>query len=199
MFVQDGKHVGHAQGGLGIGLGLSRSLIDLHGGRIWASSQGSGRGSVFEVRLPMASRTLPIGERLDSRVKPSDPAPSPSKRVLVVDDNEDSALSLSRLLSRIYGQQVRTAHDGPSALRLADEFHPQIILLDIGLPEMDGCEVARRLRANPEFSETLLVALTGWGQEADRRRSEEAGIDHHLVKPVDPDALAALIAGPVKV
>ncbi len=198
MFVQDGKHIGHAQGGLGIGLGLSRRLVEMHGGRITAASEGPGRGSEFEVRLPLtapaqASKTptapeLPANSTLPVR-----------RRILVVDDNEAIALSLSRLLTRIYGQEVRIALDGPSALKMADEFRPEIVLLDIGMPEMDGCEVARRLRAKPEFAEILLVALTGWGQEADRKRSEAAGINHHLVKPVDPDALGELIAGMVKV
>jgi two-component system CheB/CheR fusion protein len=200
MFVQDGKHLGHAQGGLGIGLGLSKSLIDLHGGRIWASSEGTGQGSVFEVRLPIAvdAADPATSGGCDGRAV-AQATPRDRKRVLVVDDNPDIATSLSRLLTRIYGQDVRMAHDGPSALELANEFRPEIVLLDIGMPDMDGCEIARRLRARPEFAETLLIALTGWGQEADRRRSEEAGIDHHLVKPVDPDALAELIAGKVKV
>jgi CheY-like chemotaxis protein len=194
MFVQDGKHLGHAQGGLGIGLGLSRSLIDLHGGRIWASSEGSGRGSEFEVRLPIARKREPIEGRVPDQTELEASPLAPRKRVLVVDDNQDIAVSLSRLLTRVYGQDVRIAHDGPSALDLADEFQPEIVLLDIGLPGMDGCEVARRLRERPEFSQTVLIALTGWGQEDARKRSEQAGIDHHLVKPVDPDALAELIA-----
>jgi PAS domain S-box-containing protein len=199
MFVQDGKHLGHSQGGLGIGLGLSRSLIDLHGGRIWASSDGPGQGSEFEVRLPLADRISTVEDHPSTNGQMA-PATQPlRKRILVIDDNEDIAVSLCRLLSRIYGHEVRIAHDGPSALELADTFHPEIVLLDIGLPEMDGCEVARRLRERPEFADTLLVALTGWGQEADRKRSQDAGIDHHLVKPVDPDALADLIAGEVKV
>jgi CheY-like chemotaxis protein len=111
-----------------------------------------------------------------------------------VDDNEDVARSLTRLLERVYRQEVRVAHDGPAALALAEAFRPDLILLDIGMPGMDGCEVARRLRARPEFAQTPLVALTGWGQDSDRKRSEEAGIDRHLVKPIDPDILGDLIA-----
>jgi PAS domain S-box-containing protein len=194
MFVQDGQHSGHSQGGLGIGLGLSRSLVELHGGRISARSDGPGAGSEFEVRLPLANGGLPSpnGPRRNGRA--DRPSAAPRRRVLVVDDNENLALSLARLLERIYKQEVRVAHDGPSALEMLEEFRPELILLDIGMPVMDGCEVARQIRARPEFAQTLLVALTGWGQEADRKRSEEAGIDRHLVKPVDPDILGELIA-----
>ncbi len=195
MFVQDEKHSGHAQGGLGIGLGLSKSLVELHGGRISARSEGPGLGSEFEVRLPLAARGLPEFNGSPSNGRSNRPALAPRRRVLVVDDNEDVARSLAKVLERMYGQEVRVAHDGPSALELADGFQPEVILLDIGMPDMDGCEFARRIRLRPEFAETLLVALTGWGQEADRKRSEEAGIDRHLVKPVDPDVLGDLIAG----
>jgi PAS domain S-box-containing protein len=194
MFVQDGKHSGHSQGGLGIGLGLSRSLVELHGGRISARSEGPGSGSEFEVRLPLLMRESleSAGPNLNGRSPRRSPAPR--RRVLVVDDNEHLARSLARLLERMHGQEVRVAHDGTSALELAEEFHPELILLDIGMPDMDGCELARRLRSQPEFAQTVLVALTGWGQAEDRRRSEEAGIDRHLVKPIDPDILGDLIA-----
>jgi CheY-like chemotaxis protein len=120
----------------------------------------------------------------------------PRRRILVVDDNVDAAVSLARLLGRLYGQEVRVAHDGPSALEMAGAFRPEVILLDIGLPGMDGHEVARRLRGRPEFGRALIVALTGWGQEQDRRKSEEAGFDRHLVKPVDPEALRKLLEQP---
>ena len=195
MFVQDGTHARHAEGGLGIGLGLSKSLVELHGGRISARSDGPGLGSEFEVALPLSVEVAPEsdGPGEDGRLG-SAPA-TPRRRILVVDDNEAVALSLSRLLERAYKQDVRVAHDGPSALEVAGEFRPDVVLLDIGLPVMDGCEVARRLRERPEFATTYVVALTGWGQEADRRRSEDAGIDRHMVKPIDPDELADLIAG----
>ena len=200
MFVQDKRHLGHSQGGLGIGLALSRSLVELHGGRIEARSDGLGMGSAFEVRLPLNTQAA------EPRIEPSASHPAQAcesaspqpRRVLVVDDNEDIAASLARLLKRIYRHEVRVAHDGPSALRTADEFEPEIVLLDIGLPGMDGCEVARRLRDEPRFQAILLIALTGWGQESDRQRSEAAGIDHHLVKPVDPDALASLMTRAVR-
>jgi CheY-like chemotaxis protein len=117
----------------------------------------------------------------------------PRLRVLVVDDNVDAAVSLARLLARLYGQEVRVAHDGPEALSLAGEFRPDVVLLDIGLPGMDGNEVARRLRERPECEGTLIVALTGWGQEADVERSRAAGFDHHLVKPANPDAILDLL------
>ena len=194
MFVQGGHHRGHSQGGLGIGLALSKTLVEMHGGRISVQSEGHGLGSEFEVRLPV-SAPAPPAEPGSNGNGHTATGMTPRRRVLVVDDNEDAARSLARILSRIYGQEVRVAHDGPSALELAGEFRPEVVLLDIGMPVMDGCEVARRLRARPEFEETLLVAISGWGQEADRKRTEEAGIDRHFVKPVDPDALGDLIAG----
>ncbi len=119
----------------------------------------------------------------------------PRRRILVVDDNVDAAVSLARLLERFYGQEVRVAHEGPSALEVADSFRPEVVLLDIGLPGMSGYDVAEGLRRLPDGPGMLIVALTGWGQEDDRRRSREAGFDHHLVKPVDPDAMMRLLDG----
>ena len=195
MFVQDREHAGHSQGGLGIGLCLARSLVELHGGRIVARSDGPGAGSEFEVRLPlMANGTHGLNGSASDGLAGSPPAGTPRRRVMVVDDNEDVARSLARVLERVYRQEVRVANDGPSALDLAEAFRPDLILLDIGMPGMDGCEVARRLRTRPDFATTPIVALTGWGQEGDRKRSEEAGIDRHLVKPIDPDVLGELIA-----
>ncbi len=195
MFVQVGEHRKHAQGGLGIGLNLVRRLVKMHGGSIEVHSMGSGTGSEFVVRLP----AIPAGSGepdrpVRDRRRATEPA-LPRRRILVVDDNVDAANSLAKLLSRIYGQEVRVAHDGPSALGLVEGFQPEIVLLDIGLPGMDGHEVARRLRARPDFERTLLVALTGWGQETDRQKSREAGFDRHLVKPVDPVTLLDLLAG----
>jgi len=193
MFVQVGQP-GHAQGGLGIGLGLVRSLVEMHGGRITARSDGPSRGSEFVVHLP----ALP--PRSATEVVPATaPRPAsrdarpPRRRILVVDDNLDAANSLARLLTRVYGQEVRMAHDGPSALVAAGEFLPEVVLLDIGLPGMDGYEVAHALRNLPESGGMLVVALTGWGQEKDRQRSREAGFDDHLVKPVDPEHLRAVL------
>ena len=167
MFVQVGEHRDHAQGGLGIGLSLVRTLVEMHGGSIAARSEGPGTGSEFVVRLPVLA-AAPEAEAPRPGPSPgARPSRPPRRRILVVDDNVDAAKSLARLLARLYGQEVRVAHDGPEALAVAEEFRPEVVLLDIGLPGMDGNEVARRLRERPEFDGTLLVALTGWGQEAD--------------------------------
>jgi signal transduction histidine kinase/CheY-like chemotaxis protein len=193
MFVQAGGHRTHAQGGLGIGLGLVKCLVEMHGGSISAASDGPGRGSEFVVRLPV----LPADPARDEPKRPqvnAETATLPRRRILVVDDNADAARSLGRLLERLHGQDVRIAHDGPSALEIADSFRPEIALLDIGMPGMDGHELARRLRGRPEFENTVLVALSGWGQESDRRKSAEVGFDRHLVKPVDPEALRGLLS-----
>ncbi len=193
MFAQVDGRSARSGGGLGIGLGLVRSLVEMHGGTIKAHSAGPGTGSEFVVRLPALS-TEPQAPRLtrDDRGAREEVR---RRRVLVVDDNADAANSLARLLTRLYGQDVRVSNDGASALEAAEEFRPEVVLLDIGMPEMDGYEVARRLRSRPGFEQTLLVALTGWGQQSDRRRSAEAGFDRHLVKPVDPELLEDLLAG----
>ncbi len=179
------------QGGLGIGLGLVRSLVQLHGGSISARSDGPGQGSEFVVRLPVA---VEGGSQITDPSASSTRSGKPERhRILVVDDNADAALTLARILERLYGQEVQVAHDGASALATARAFHPDVIVLDIGMADMDGYEVARRLRQEAEFSRTILVALTGWGQASDRRRSRESGFDHHLVKPVEPRDLIAFL------
>jgi CheY-like chemotaxis protein len=165
-----------AQGGLGIGLTLAKTLVHLHGGTIEAQSEGSGKGCEFTVRLPIAEAKVEDG-----------PAPRATlgtgslqlRRVLVVDDNRDAADSLGMLL-QFLGADVKVVHDGPSALEVIEEFAPAVVLLDLGMPGMDGLEVARRLRENPKLNGVTLVALTGWGQREDRRRTREAGFDHHL-------------------
>lgn len=194
MFVQADTCHARSQGGLGIGLGLASKLVELHGGTITAQSQGPGQGAEFTVTLPAAVAPPPLPERSLRVHHAHANLPLPRHRVLVVDDNRDAAVSLGRLLERLYGQEVRVAHDGPSALATAEQFHPDVILLDIGMPGMDGHEVARRLRQRPDFAHTLLVAITGWGQEADRQRSSQAGFQRHLVKPVDPAEIRALLA-----
>ncbi len=188
LFTQVDRSLDRAQGGLGIGLTLVHKLIELHGGRVEAFSEGPNRGSEFVVYLPVLSEGLP--PPVNGSAKPA--AQPQRSRVLIVDDNADGARSLAMVLELV-GHEVRTCHDGPAALVESEAFEPEVVLLDIGLPGMDGYEVARRLRARPG-SQPLLVALTGYGQAEDLRRSREAGFDHHLVKPADPETLTSLFA-----
>jgi PAS domain S-box-containing protein len=190
MFSQVPEHRLHTGGGgLGIGLALSKQLVTLHGGSIEARSAGLGHGSEFVVRLPLAVlKTKPAAR--DRR--PS--VTAVSRRVLVVDDNADAAESL-RIMLEMKGHTVEAVHDGPAALEAFRTFSPEIVLLDIGLPEMDGHEVAKRLREMPGGDRVVLFALTGWGQDKDRQRALEAGFDDHLTKPVDAGRLAALVGG----
>jgi signal transduction histidine kinase/CheY-like chemotaxis protein len=188
LFTQLDSTHRRSQGGLGIGLTLVRSLVRMHGGSVAARSEGVGHGSEFEVRLPIAR-----GEVTAEQAPEAAPVAASAMRVLVVDDNRDAADSLGVLLDS-FGYQVEVTHDGPAALRAAELFRPELVLLDIGMPEMDGYEVARRLRSGPRGDALVLVALTGWGQEEDRQRTQAAGFDHHLVKPTDLDALQRLLA-----
>lgn len=196
LFTQGEWSADNTQGGMGIGLALVRRLVELHGGTITAASAGLGQGSEFVVRLPAAPAPS-VGREGPTRKgdeRPVAPIPQPSRRrILVVDDNVDAARSLSMLLA-LEGHDVRVAHDGPGALRAAEEFQPDVVLLDIGLPRMDGYQVARRLRERREMEKVVLIALTGYGQDDDRRRSQEAGFNAHLVKPVDLDALRSALA-----
>jgi CheY-like chemotaxis protein len=193
LFVQVDNSVARSQGGLGIGLTLVRSLVELHGGSVEAHSEGPGTGSRFTVRLPLASQALRNEIAIAPAVAP--PVPTGQRPVLVVDDNHDAANSLAILL-RLKGNEVRVANDGPAALRAVANRRPDLIFLDIGMPGMDGYEVARRVRQDPALAGVLLVALTGWGQEEDRRRTTEAGFDVHLVKPVEPGALDNVLTHP---
>jgi PAS domain S-box-containing protein len=189
MFTQIDRAGGRAQGGLGIGLALVRALVDMHGGRVEARSGGPGRGSEFVVRLPvLAGAPLPIGTRLPAR--PSDFLPR--RRVLVVDDNHDAADSLGMLL-RILGADVRVVYDGAAALEAIESFRPIVAFLDIGMPEMDGHELARQIHQRFPSERITLVALTGWSQEEDRERTRLAGFDHHLIKPADISKLQTLL------
>jgi CheY-like chemotaxis protein len=191
QFTQGRQSIERSQGGLGLGLAIVKSLVELHGGRVRAHSDGAGRGSAFTVELPVAD----AGE-IGLSPTPAPPAPPlepvSGRRVLVVDDNKDAAELIAEMLM-VLGYATRVAYDGPSALEVAAEFDPEIALVDIGLPIMDGYELARRLRGDPRFGAIRLIAITGYGQEEDRRRSFEAGFDAHLVKPVPPESLASAL------
>jgi PAS domain S-box-containing protein len=190
LFAQAERSLDRAEGGLGIGLTLVRSLVELHGGSVQANSDGLGHGSEFVVRLPAAGAAARRADQ-PSATAPGSGGPSAARRILVVDDNVDAAQSLATLL-KLWGHEVAVAHDGAGALEAARTQPPDVILLDIGLPGMSGLEVARQIRQEPR--RPLLVALTGYGQEQDRRRSVEAGFEAHLVKPVDLRELRRLIA-----
>jgi PAS domain S-box-containing protein len=190
MFSQVDRNMERAQGGLGIGLTLVRRLTELHGGEVSVASDGPGRGSEFTVRIPLATRA---GERAERPPHVAEGVGGARRRVLVVDDNDDAAATLGMMLE-LWGNEVRTAHDGLVGVEQAEQFRPDVILLDIGLPMIDGYETCRRIRRQPWAKDVVIVALTGWGQDEDRRRSREAGFDHHLVKPVDATHLADLLA-----
>jgi signal transduction histidine kinase/CheY-like chemotaxis protein len=188
LFTQAGRTLDRSDGGLGIGLTLVRSLVELHGGTVSASSAGLGRGSEFVVRLPI--RAQPPVPTADVSVTVE---PAHHRRILVVDDNSDAGDSLAMLLE-MTGHQVQIARNGMQAVEIASLFKPDVGLLDIGLPGMNGYELAKRLRNEPFGKDLLLIALTGYGQEDDRRRTREAGFDHHLTKPADTNVLFHLIA-----
>jgi signal transduction histidine kinase len=192
LFVQEGRAPDQFQAGLGIGLSLARNLVELHGGAIRAESLGPGQGSEFEIRLPIVVGKPPATV---ARTKHQITQPKTPLRILVVDDNVDSAKSLGLLL-RHCGHEVRIVHDGRAGLDEVAAWRPTVVLLDIGLPRVDGLEVARRIRNDLQLRNVLLVAMTGYGQVEDRRRSQEAGFNVHLVKPIDLDALFELLAHP---
>jgi CheY-like chemotaxis protein len=189
-FMQLAASPDRAQGGLGMGLTLVRSLVEIHQGRVEARSAGEGRGSEFVVRLP----ALPAADEPSPKVQVGPrPLETPARRrILVVDDNVDAAQTLGRML-QLDAHKVEVVHDGPSALLAAERANPEIVLLDLGLPEMDGFEVARRLRERPVLSSARLIAVSGYAQPEDRRRTAEAGFDDHLIKPLDLTALQLLI------
>jgi signal transduction histidine kinase/ActR/RegA family two-component response regulator len=190
MFSQVDHSLEKAQGGLGIGLTLVKQLLEMHGGRIEARSEGAGKGSEFIARLPVVAvaprpQLAETGEQRRSR--------TPTCRILVADDNRDAAESMSTVL-RLMGNEVRTVHDGLQAIEEAAAFRPDLVLLDIGMPRLNGYDAARRIRGERWGKSTLIVAMTGWGQDEDKRRAREAGFDRHFTKPVDPGAIAKLIA-----
>jgi PAS domain S-box-containing protein len=191
MFSQVDRSIERARGGLGIGLALVKGLVEMHGGRVSAESAGPGKGSTFTVRLP----ALPtITEAITSSpTEDASPPPGNGRRILVVDDNRDAATTLARML-KLLGNDVRTTHDGIQALGVADEFRPEIILMDVGMPGMSGYEATRRIREQPWGPSTIIIALTGWGQAGDRIQSRDAGCDGHLVKPVSLPDLEQMIA-----
>jgi signal transduction histidine kinase len=196
MFSQIETALDRSRGGLGIGLSLTQRLIEMHGGSVTARSRGLGHGSEFLVRLPLAS--MPVDELPPDDPEPHPPAESPVAsgthlRILVADDNKDAADTLATLL-QIMGHRVRQVGDGEAAVRAVADFNPQVVLLDIGMPKLNGYEACRRIRTQPGGEAMTLVAVTGWGQADDRRRSQQAGFDQHLVKPVDPAVLMDLIA-----
>jgi CheY-like chemotaxis protein/anti-sigma regulatory factor (Ser/Thr protein kinase) len=186
-FVQGERPLDRSQGGLGIGLTLVRRLAELHGGSADTDSEGPGRGSVFTVRLPA------IEAPAAARARPAPPAPVRSRDVLIVEDNPDARETLKRILE-LEGHRVRIAADGVAALEAVRSAPPEVALIDIGLPRMDGYELARQIRALPGDKHPYLVAVTGYGLPEDRRRTREAGFDVHLVKPVEASALAAVLA-----
>jgi len=196
MFAQFTPSLERTQGGLGIGLALARGLVELHGGTIEAHSAGLGKGSEFVVRLPLASSSTGCGRNGETSLMETAGGVQPRTRVLVADDSVDIAESLGRVLS-MSGYEVHIAHDGAQALAMAGALRPDIAVLDIGLPGMNGYDLARAIRDEPWGRSMTLIAVTGWGQLNDRRRSSRAGFDHHLVKPVEPAALLELLAKPI--
>jgi CheY-like chemotaxis protein/two-component sensor histidine kinase len=189
MFSQVNRPIERSTGGLGIGLALVKGLVEMHGGTVTAASEGQGKGSTFTVTLPaLAGRPEPLPTPDTARS-----APGPARRILVVDDSRDGADSLSMLL-RLMGNEVRTANDGIEALEAAEAFRPEVILMDVGMPRLNGLDATRRLREEPWGRGVTIIALTGWGQEGDKERSREAGCDGHLVKPFDLADLDRLLS-----
>jgi PAS domain S-box-containing protein len=189
MFSQDARAVERSQGGLGIGLAIVHGLVELHGGTIAAASEGPGRGSTFTVTLPVVGKPADTGPTAGEVAAPR----ARPRRVLIADDREDGAESLATLL-RLEGHDARTAQDGEEAVALAEQFRPELVCLDVGMPRLNGHEACRRIRAQPWGRTMRIVAVTGWGQEDDRQASRDAGFDDHLVKPVDPATVLALLS-----
>lgn len=190
MFTQEAEALNRTEGGLGIGLTLVKGLVNLHGGTVSATSEGKGLGSEFVVTLPLSKSGAAHGRR---PTNPRASTPTTWRRILVVDDNADSATSLSMMLN-FMGHDTRTSNDGASGLEIAETFRPDVYLLDIGMPNLNGYDLARRIRAQEWGADAVLIALSGWGQEHDQERSRNAGFDMHFVKPVDPASLAKALS-----
>lgn len=193
LFTQVDRTLGRAQGGLGIGLALVKSLVELHDGRVEVRSEGPGKGSDFVVRLPLANVDHPVTKLAEGDGVSANRRPLAGRRVLVIDDNRDAANTMSLLLQHM-GATVRTEYSGAAALNVIPAYQPEVAFVDIGMPGMDGYTVAERVRSDSANANVRLVALTGWGQEQDVRRAREAGFDHHLVKPANADRVVALFA-----
>jgi two-component system CheB/CheR fusion protein len=189
LFTQGQRSLDRTEGGLGVGLALVHRIVSLHGGTVKALSEGSGRGTELIVTLPLFSEETPMTGGADSQQVERQ---HKRRRLMVIDDNKDAAESMS-MLFELWGHEVVCVYDGRAALAAAGRYRPDAVFLDIGLPGMDGYEIAERLREQPESAGTVLIAITGYGQDEDRRRSREAGIDHHLVKPVAPETLQKLL------
>ena len=187
LFAQVDTSVERARGGLGIGLTLVKQLVEMHGGNIRVDSAGLGQGSCFSITLPL--REAPLVEAPKPAVRPQ--APAGARRILVLDDNRDAADTLAMMLE-LLGHEVTRLYDPQLALDEVARFDPDLVFLDIGMPNLSGYELAQRLRAQPKGESRVLVAVTGWGQPDDRRRTAEAGFDHHLVKPPDLDVVRAI-------
>jgi CheY-like chemotaxis protein len=195
MFSQAAPALERSQGGLGIGLSLVKGLVEMHGGRVEARSEGLRKGSEFLVVLPVAGgspSSQPLVPKTSVRARAW-----PARRILVADDNRDAANSVALML-RLDGHEVHTAYDGQEAVEAAGWFRPEVVVLDIGMPKLNGYEVCRHIRRQPWGQGIVLIALTGWGQDEDKRRASEAGFDRHLTKPVDPVELERLVAQPTQ-
>jgi len=191
MFSQVQAHKEHAGGGLGIGLALVRTLVEMHGGRVEAQSKGSGKGSVFTVRLPLLQGSA-VREPAQEGAQRAQVSQQAARRILIADDNTDAAESLAAIL-RSQGHDTYLASDGRQAVELAQIYRPQIIFMDLGMPHLDGLSATREIRGQPWGKSMLIAGLTGWGQPEDRRKSREAGMDVHLVKPIDLSDIAAVL------
>jgi PAS domain S-box-containing protein len=192
LFIQAGRSIERAQGGLGLGLALARRLVEMHGGTLDASSPGPGLGSTFTVRLPASGQADVAAQGAGEGEAGQQSRPVGTLRIMVVDDNVDAAETFGVILD-LLGHQTRVAHSGPEALEIAPGFVPEVVFLDIGMPGMSGYEVVQHLRAMPNTASSTIVAVTGWGSEADRMRAQKAGFDHHLVKPVETSAAQAIL------